>query len=61
MRLLIASPLQQRLYERASMLRYTYISCFVFHADVKNTWTCAFTPPPVWLINPQTGQENNIF
>jgi hypothetical protein len=45
--ILIAFPLQQRLYERASVLRYTYISYFVFHADVKNTWTCAFTPPPV--------------
>ena len=26
---LIAFPLQQRLHERASMLRYTYIACFV--------------------------------
>ena len=45
--ILIAFPLQQRLYERPSILRYTYISCLVFYADVKNTWTCTFTPPPV--------------
>jgi hypothetical protein len=27
---LIAFPLQQWLHERASMLRYTYIACFVY-------------------------------
>jgi hypothetical protein len=29
--ILIALPLQQRLHERASMLRYTYIACLVFN------------------------------
>jgi len=28
--ILIAFPLQQRLQERASMLRYTYVACLVF-------------------------------
>ena len=28
--ILIAFPLQQRLHERASLLRYTYIACLVY-------------------------------
>ena len=31
----IAFPLQQRLYERVSMLRYTYIVCLVLYFIVK--------------------------
>jgi len=30
--MLIAFPLQQWVHERASVLRYTYIACLVFHA-----------------------------
>ena len=31
LRILIALPLQQRLYERSVMLRYTNIACLVSH------------------------------
>jgi hypothetical protein len=33
--ILIAFPLQQRLHERASMLRYTYIVCLVYYTRNK--------------------------
>ena len=34
--ILIAFPLQQRLHERASLLRYTCIGCFVCKVDHEN-------------------------
>ena len=33
--ILIALPLQQRLHERASMLRFTYIACIVISQYIK--------------------------
>jgi hypothetical protein len=43
--ILIAFPLQQRLHERASMLRYTYIASLVF--QFFSTWSQ--TPSPLHL------------
>jgi len=37
--ILIAFPLQHRLHERSSMLRYTYIACLVFFSSVLRTET----------------------
>jgi hypothetical protein len=36
--ILIAFPLQQWLYESASMLRYTYIPCLVFSPRMEEIW-----------------------
>ena len=41
--ILIAFPLQQWLYERSSMLRYTYIACLVntvLNSSYTETWGC---------------------
>ena len=40
--IIIAIPLHQWLYERASMLRYTYVGCFFF---LSNVFSCSKLRP----------------